>query len=59
MPLILLRFATEVLFPYFFKSLVSASGLSSGDSPGGVLVPGVRPRGFSPGVSPGTGAFGR
>ncbi len=59
MPLILLRLATEAALPYFFKSLESASGLSSGDSPGGVFPPGVRPPGFSPGVSAGAGVFGR
>lgn len=58
LPEALLRLATEVPFPYCFNIFRSATGLSAADSPGGVLVSGVRPPGFSPGVS-GEGTFGR
>jgi hypothetical protein len=49
-----------VPFPYCFNIFWSASGLSAVESPGvGFLVTGVRPPGFSPGVSGGVGTCGR
>jgi hypothetical protein len=57
---ILLRLTTEVPFPYCFNFFWSASGLSAVESPGvEFLVIGVRPPGFSLGVSGGVGIFGR
>ena len=58
--MILLWLATEVPFPYCFNNFWSASGLSAVESPGvGFLVTGVRPPGFSPGVSGSVGTCGR
>jgi hypothetical protein len=60
LPVILLRLATEVPFPYCFNIFWSASGLSAEESSGvGFLVTGVRPPGFSPGVSGSVGTCGR
>lgn len=57
---ILPRLAKALLFPDCFNRFRSASGLSSmASSDGGVFVTGVRPLGFSSGVSGGAGTFGR
>ena len=60
LPVILPRSAKALPFPYCFNRFRSASGLSElVSSEGGVFVIGVRPLGFSPGVSGGAGTFGR
>ena len=58
--LILPRSAKALPLPYCFNSFRSASGLPAvASSEDGVFVTGVRPFGFSPGVSGGVGTFGR